>query len=158
MFVNDILDGDSRNLSQSQTTHQTDLHVKDLLVRSHTQPDRLVNWMYADSSPILRVNSAGILAKVGDTGLSDQVVRQLRTDPTMRERYLVAVIRRVTTASERLAVEVRNQRDVGARWCCAFLLGQMGEQAALDDALMLEECPEMRRTFGYALSGRNMAC
>jgi transcriptional regulator with XRE-family HTH domain len=188
-LVNDILADDSRRLSLKQTTHNVDHCVKDLLLSSHARPGTLVTWMHADSSPTLRVNSAGILAKVADPALSDQVVRRLGTDGPLRERYLTAVLNRVSgmewdvsaTLAERMcsgresppmsadalasfAVEVRNPRDAGARWCSAFVLGLHRESEpgkaypALDDALAVEESPEMRRAIGRAVSGRIMVC
>jgi hypothetical protein len=72
---------------------------------------------------------------------------------------MAAVVRRIGTDRARLAVEARNSRDSGARWCSVFLLGRRGDAlTALDDALMLEDCPEMRRAIGYALTRRDMLC
>lgn len=55
----------------------------------------------------------------------------------------------------RLAAELSNPRDVGARWCAAWLLGQdgsSGAMAALAAALRTEPVTETVRTIGMILN------
>jgi hypothetical protein len=106
-------------------------------------------------SAVLRVNSAGVLAKLGSTQLNDEVVRMLKRDPDTRQLYLTAVASRTLelpwaeaaafsadfgqdrspqtptdTAKaqhfiDRLASELSNPRDGAARWCGVVLLDGM---------------------------------
>jgi hypothetical protein len=106
------------------------------------------------SSAVLRVNSAGVLAKLGSPRLADEVVRMLKGDLDTRQLYLTAVVSRVldlpwpeaaTLAAnaaqgqdwhgryadraghfaDRLATELTNPRDGAARWCSIVLLDQL---------------------------------
>ena len=103
---------------------------------------------------VLRVNSAGVLAKLGSPRLNDEVVRTLKGDLDTRQLYVTAVASRVlempwteaaTLAADvehgrgwhgryadrtghfadRLASELTNPRDGAARWCSVVLLNQM---------------------------------
>ncbi len=105
--------------------------------------------MNGSANPVLRVNSAGILAKLGGLDLADSVVKTLHTDQDNRQLYLTAVASRVLamewqqsaqfvarvetgvaaglalTAAQvaELTVELTNPRDSAARWCSVVLLG-----------------------------------
>jgi len=47
------------------------------------------------ATPVLRVNSAGILAKLGPADISDEVITVLKRDADTRHLYLTAVASRV---------------------------------------------------------------
>jgi len=47
------------------------------------------------ATAVLRVNSAGILAKLGVTEVADDVIRALKSDSDSRNLYLTAVLNRV---------------------------------------------------------------
>lgn len=51
--------------------------------------------MSGSANPVLRVNSAGILAKLGGLDLADSVVKTLHADQDNRQLYLTAVASRV---------------------------------------------------------------
>ena len=103
---------------------------------------------------VLRVNSAGVLAKLGSTRLDDEVIRTLKSDLDTRQLYLTAVTSRVlelpwTEAAAlaanaeqrrdwhaqyvdraahftgRLTAELTNPHDGAARWCSIVLLDQL---------------------------------
>jgi transcriptional regulator with XRE-family HTH domain len=149
LFV-DIAVGESKLLATTQTTHTTDLILQKFILRHQPSADFLNKWMTKGANAVLRVNSAGILAKLGAPTVTDVVVTNLKTDPDSRQLYLTAVSSRVLnlkwnqaaqfavrverTASDvrcdlttaQLAVlarELSNPRDGAARWCSAVLLG-----------------------------------
>ena len=71
-------------------------------------------------------------------------------------RYLRAVSARVGTGTHRLAAELVNPADAGARWCSAWLLGQDGSPVAaraLARALRTERVTENIRTIALILNG-----
>lgn len=129
-------------LTEVQTTHGTDL-----VIASKVDPPaavRLRRWMRDGDTAVLRVNAAGILAKVPGRDDAADVARVLEHDAEVRELYTTAVLARVcvldwTTArrlavdplafpkkvgylANRLAGEVINPRDAGARWASATVL------------------------------------
>lgn len=138
-----ISTGDIGPLTQVQTTHGTDLVIASLTDRAATR--RLRTWMLDGESEILRVNAAGILAKIPDQDIAEQVASILANDDDTQRLYKTAVIARVgalpwSTASKlatgqaqpstkqahflaaRFANEALNPRDAGARWCSAAML------------------------------------
>lgn len=137
-----IAAGDGGPLATVQTTHGTDLVIAALTDQGSTQ--RLRGWMNDGHSPILRVNAAGILAKLQGQDAAGQVAVVLDADAEVRQLYTTAVVARVgglpwATAATlacgqvptqrqahflaaRLSQEVLNPRDAGARWCSASLL------------------------------------
>lgn len=140
--VSGIAGSDSGPLTTVQTTHGTDLVIAAL-----TDPAcrrRLGRWMRDGASPVLRVNAAGILAKVPGQDQAAEVCRILSGDDEARHLYMTAVTVRVTglewASAQQLAIdplsmpgkasflaarfadEVKNPRDAGARWCSAVML------------------------------------
>ncbi|WP_422770322.1 hypothetical protein ACN28C_27025 [Plantactinospora sp. WMMC1484] len=134
--------------------------------------------MTKDSTEVLRVNAAGILAKVDAPGTVDRVIAALRGDEAMRVLYLTAVASRVLglpwalatqlaqgaavpgpDATSKLAEELRNPHDAAARWCSAILLHRAGAsgrepvRAAVADALGVETAPENLRAMAALLAG-----
>lgn len=140
-----IAAGDGASLATVQTTHGTDLVIAAITDRASTR--KLRTWMSDGNSPILRVNAAGILAKLQDQDAAEQVAVILGADAEVRQLYTTAVIARVgalpwATAAKlaagriptqrqahflasRLSQEVLNPRDAGARWCSASVLRDM---------------------------------
>jgi transcriptional regulator with XRE-family HTH domain len=141
--VASIAQSDFGLLTKVQTTHGTDLVTASFA--DYSVRRRLRTWMHDGDSPILRVNAAGILAKVPDEDTAEQVATVLTGDPETRELYTTAVIARVgalpwATAAKiaskqirptvkqanflasRFASEALNPRDAGARWCSAAML------------------------------------
>jgi hypothetical protein len=138
-----IAGSDPGPLAAVQTTHATDLTIAshvDLAARK-----RLRAWMRDGADPVLRVNAAGIMAKIKDQETAGSVVTVLTHDAAVSTRYLTAVASRVggldwdqaaqlvadpyslPTAGVRalarqLSRETLNARDAGARWCSAVLL------------------------------------
>jgi hypothetical protein len=91
----------------------------------------------------LRVNAAGILAKLPGQGEASRVTAALSRDPDIRCRYMTAVVARVcglgwpvaaqlahnpagfpqpVLVAQRFAREAVNDRDAGSRWCAAAML------------------------------------
>jgi hypothetical protein len=155
----EIAGGDSKLFATTQTSHDTDMVIREFVTRDPRTSDALRRWMVRAPSPVLRVNSAGVLAKVGG-GLEDEVVRTLKGDADSRHLYLTAVASRVlelpwaqavdlaaavgpgsaagpwqqsrdqaARAAVRLAGEVSNPRDGAARWCSVLMLGQVRDAA-----------------------------
>jgi hypothetical protein len=176
--VRDIAAERSRLLSTVLTSHETDRAIGALVARDPPCLGSLLRWM-REGSALLRVNSAGILAKVGVPAMDDDVVRALTADPESRDLYLTAVVRRVLgmpwdDAShlarqggplhdagqvESFAAEARNPYDSGARWCSVLLLARTRPadpatvDAALAKALRDEMSRENLRAIGCALAG-----
>jgi transcriptional regulator with XRE-family HTH domain len=148
VFAN-ITAGHSHLLATAQTSHETDLVLQNLVQRHEPSVGLLARWMRAGQTPVLQVNSAGILAKIGNARLIDSVVSTLKESRDTRQLYLTAVANRVLEIewdkaallaadseagagalhlsgdqAARLAKEVRNPRDGAARWCSIALLGQ----------------------------------
>ena len=92
---------------------------------------------------VLRVNAAGILAKVPGPAEAVYVAAALDRDLDVRSRYMTAVIARVcgldwpvaaqlaanpagfpqpVLVAQRFAREAISDRDAGARWCAAAML------------------------------------
>nr|WP_245714790.1 hypothetical protein [Micromonospora inyonensis] len=148
----DIAQGSGHLLATAQTSHATDLTISALAADSEGARRGLTAWMRTGATAVLRVNSAGILAKVGAAGLGDAAISAIRSDQDARHLYLTAVASRVlelpweraahlsgvTTqaagrilgesnhprewVSQRLTAELENGRDAAARWCSAVLL------------------------------------
>lgn len=141
-IVAGLAGADAVPLTQVQTTHATDLVIAATVDAPVTA--RLRRWMLNGDTALLRVNAAGILAKVPGQDHAVEVTRVLQHDDQVRELYGTAVLARVgaldwTTArriavepmaypkklaflARRLADEVLNPRDAGARWISASLL------------------------------------
>jgi transcriptional regulator with XRE-family HTH domain len=151
----EIAVGDSKLFATAQTSHDTDMVIREFVTRDARTADALRRWMTRAPSPVLRVNSAGVLAKVGG-GIEDEVVRALKGDVDTRHLYLTAVASRVlelpwaraadlaaavdrgsaaglwqqsreqaARVAVQLAAEVSNPRDGAARWCSVLMLGQV---------------------------------
>lgn len=162
--------GDRKLLTVGQTTHATDLILQEFVLRHQPAIDFLGDWMAQGTSAVLRVNSAGILAKLGQPTMADTVVTSLKADRDSRQLYLTAVSSRIlaldwnqaTQLASRiecgttdvqprlsaaqlsmLAGELTNPRDNAARWCSTVLLGYFQDSA-----------PELTRSALYhALQG-----
>lgn len=132
-------------LAHVQTTHGADIVTASLTDK--TAVTNLRGWMLSGDVPILRVNAAGILAKLPGQGQADQVARVLAHDEEVRHLYMTAVTSRVcavdwTTAGRiasqpatyghragflatRFAKEALNPQDSGARWCSSVMLREL---------------------------------
>jgi hypothetical protein len=136
-----IAGNDSGTLATVQTTHGTDLAVAALADRGTVA--HLRRWLDDGDNPILRVNAAGILAKVPGQCEESHVTAALRRDLDVRCRYMTAVVARVCgldwpvaarlaenpvdfpqpfLVAKRFAREAVSDRDAGARWCAAAML------------------------------------
>lgn len=139
-----IAASDGNPLAEVQTTHATDLVIASLIERP-VMP-KLRRWMADGSSAVLRVNAAGILAKVQGLDVGKDVAATLTHDDEVRHLYSTAVLSRVcgldwqaaeriarnplelydpTTAARRLSLETLNSADAGARWCASHLLREL---------------------------------
>lgn len=151
-----IAAGDAGPLAKIQTSHHTDLLISAYVAQDRPSAFRLARWMENEPSDILRVNAAGILAKVSDHTLADSVAKSLAHDDGLRHRYLTAFEERVGTQIKALTSEITNPRDSGARWCAGYLLSKDGSpqaRAALAAALHTEPVRENVRAYAIALNG-----
>lgn len=181
----DISAGKSARLATVQTRHETDEIISDFIRADQPSEGTLVRWMKSGSKPVMRVNSAGILAKLGSPATGDSVVTALRQDDELRTLYVAAVTARILEAewgsalklahtidrfdpipqerrsyiAAHFAKEVRNHRDVGARWSSIFVLSRLGEagieiaRPALAEAVSEETSRETLRAIGCTLAG-----
>ncbi len=136
-----IAGNDPGPLATVQTTHGTDLAVATLADGGTVA--HLRRWLDNGDSPVLRVNAAGILAKVPGQVEASRVTAALTRDPDIRRRYMTAVVARVcglewpvaarfidnpagfpqpVLVAQRFAREAVSDRDAGARWCAAAML------------------------------------
>lgn len=137
---------DAGPLASVQTTHSADIVTASLLT-DKAATKTLHRWMGDGETSILRVNAAGILAKVPGQGEADEVTRVLVHDEDVRHLYMTAVTSRVcvvdwTTAGRiaaqprayghraeylatRFAREALNPNDSGARWCSSVMLREL---------------------------------
>jgi hypothetical protein len=148
----DIAGGSSRLLAAGQTTHQTDLVVQQYVAQHDASIRMLRQWSQRSTDSLVRVNSGGILAKLGRDDLVDEVAVSLAEHPGARSLYITAVLSRVLGRSwpdaealaaqlndrealsaalsaddlARMASELTNTRDGVARWCSAVVLGAVG--------------------------------
>jgi transcriptional regulator with XRE-family HTH domain len=90
-----VADGDGSLFATAQTSHETDLVIRQFVQRDNASAESLSRWMTRAPSPVLRVNSAGVLAKLGLPEFADQVVTSLKRDVDTRHLYLTAVTSRV---------------------------------------------------------------
>lgn len=177
-IANDINGGRTGMLTGLQTTHATDRAVASLVARNAPSIASLAKWSRSGKA-LLRVNAAGILAKVGSSTIDNEAVMVLQADAETRELYLTAVLHRVlgldwnaaadlaasrqplsTEQLELLRGELSNPNDSGARYCSVLLLarGQRPKPtatAAFLSALRSEPCRENLRAIGAALAGVN---
>lgn len=157
-----IADGDSRLLATAQTSHGTDQVIREFVEREQQSVRALVGWMRRGATPVLRVNSAGILAKLNHASVADTVTTTLKADVDTRQLYLTAVATRVlavpweraahlaagmeqgqvngdysTEAIYKLSTEISNPTDGAARWCSVVMLSHLRSRVpdAVTDAL-----------------------
>ncbi len=128
-------------LATVQTSHGTDLAIAAMVDRGTVA--HLQRWLDDADNPVLRVNAAGILAKVPGQCEASRVTAALGRDPDVRHRYMTAVVARVcglewhiaaqlaedptgfpqpVLADQRFAREAVSDLDAGARWCAAAML------------------------------------
>jgi transcriptional regulator with XRE-family HTH domain len=176
--VRDISAERSKLLATVQTSHETDKLISALVSRDAPSVGSLMKWMRA-GSPVLRVNAAGILAKVGSPTIDNDVVMALKADADARSLYLRAVMSRVLRmpwddagayvagskpldGSEHIAAfaaEACNPYDSGARLCSVVMLARARAEdrasvdAALRDALTQETSRENLRAIAATLAG-----
>ncbi|MGI5152593.1 helix-turn-helix domain-containing protein [Plantactinospora sp. CA-294935] len=169
----EITAGASGRLETTQTSHATDLVIREFVQQDAASEATLSRWMRGGATDVLRVNAAGILAKVEVPETADRVIAALRADEAMRALYLTAVASRVLglpwvlatqfaqgsavagpDAALKLAEELRNPRDAAARWCSrASAAGREPVRAAVADALRTESASENLRTMAALLAG-----
>jgi hypothetical protein len=176
--VRDISAERSKLLSTVQTSHETDRIIGSLVAKDTPCIGSLVKWMRR-GSPVLRVNSAGILAKVGAPAIDNDVIDTLKRDEESRLLYLQAVVSRVLAVPwddagrlaasaqplseqdqlDAFATEVRNSYDSAARWCSVLMLARSRKKhpepvsAVLGHALRKETSRENLRAIAGTLAG-----
>lgn len=160
-----VAEGQSQLLATAQTSHATDCVIQEFVRRHEPSSSLLAGWMNHGANAVLRVNSAGILAKLGEPTVADRVVTALRADRDNRQRYLTAVASRVLSLEWQtaarlvakvehgfdiglslsdsqladLSLELTNPRDGAARWCSMVLLGSADESLPDRTRAMLGE-------------------
>jgi transcriptional regulator with XRE-family HTH domain len=157
-IYNAIAEGKSDLLATAQTSHDTDQVIRRFVVTETSSADILNRWMRKGATPVLRVNSAGILAKIGTESIADEVITALRSDRDTRHLYLTAVASRVLSMpwdaaaqlvgsgvnlhaatdrisderiadiAVRLTQETKQSQDGAARWCSIVLLANLRER------------------------------
>ncbi|MGH4007015.1 MAG: helix-turn-helix domain-containing protein [Pseudonocardiaceae bacterium] len=136
-----IAGNDPGPLTTVQTTHGTDLAIATLADQGTMT--HLRRWLDDGDSPVLRVNAAGILAKIPGQCEASRVTAALVRDTDVRHRYMTAVVARICDldwpvaahlaenpadfpqpilVAQRFAHEAVSDRDAGARWCAAAML------------------------------------
>lgn len=142
----DILAGDPRRMTTAQTSHAIDLTIASLISTGGMRPTPLTKWM-REGDPVLKVNAAGIAAKMPGSDLAESAIASLITDHDTRTRYLTAVLARIwkldwataqawagssnvgqhvrTSNLPALADELGNRHDAGARWCATVVLANV---------------------------------
>lgn len=139
-----IAASDGGPLATVQTSHGTDLVIASMV--EPAAASKLNRWMLDGSDPVLRVNAAGILAKLASRDAARQVASVLTHDDDVRRLYSTAVVARVCSldwkaasrialkpaahanpewAARKFATEALNPRDAGARWCSALMLREL---------------------------------
>ena len=165
-------------LAEAQTSHATDRAIASLVSRDTPSLAALAKWSRSGTA-VLRVNAAGILAKVKSPLVDNEAIAVLRDDGDVRERYLTAVLSRVLTLPWDAAYNVAtsghgltdagqlgtvigalgNPHDSGARWCSTVMLYRSRADdpatvtTALLGALRTEPARENLRAIGSALAG-----
>ncbi len=156
-----IAAGDPGPLAQVQTSYATDLALARMAAADRPVLWRLARWADDGGSDVLRVNAAGILGKAASQDFSGMPAAVMLRDRDVRARWLRALADRVSRDPGKLAAEVLNPRDSGARWCAGWLLAQDGSpdaRLALTRALRSEPVVENVRTFGLLLNGEDPTC
>lgn len=149
--------GNADLLATTQTSHDTDQVIRRFVQHEDSCVPILTRWMRDGATPVLRVNSAGILAKLGPADISDEVIASLKGDAEVRQLYLTAVASRVlaipwdeagklaargaelTSAAAisperaaelavQLSQEVQRSQDGAARWCSVVLISRIGQR------------------------------
>lgn len=136
-----IAGNDPGPIAAVQTTHGTDLAIATLADRGAMA--HLRRWLDDGDNAVLRVNAAGILAKVPGQVEASRVIAALSRDPDIRHRYMTAVVARVCgldwpvaadltrnpagfpqpiLVATKFVREAVSDRDAGARWCAATML------------------------------------
>lgn len=175
-IANSIRDGQPALLTETQTSHNTDREIARLLADDTASLTQLLHWTRRGKS-LLRVNATGILAKTGAPVVDRDTITVLRDNPAVRQLYLTAVLARTLNLewqvaghladqpdltaeqADRVAQELHNPYDLGARWCAILLLHQhrhndpQAVTNALLAALRTETSPEALRALGCALAG-----
>ena len=136
-----VAGNDPGPLATVQTTNRVDRALAAYVDQATVR--HLRRWLDDGDDSVLRVNAAGILAKIPGRVEASRVVTALNHDVEMRDRYMTAVVARVcgldwststrmirepssfphpVLAASRLAQEAVEAHDVGARWCSAAML------------------------------------
>jgi transcriptional regulator with XRE-family HTH domain len=106
-IFDNIVSGGGALFSAAQTSHEIDLAIRDLVSRNRDSVELLRTWMKKASSSVLRVNCAGVLAKLGSaTDETEEVLASLKRDQESRQLYLTAVTSRVLGVPWREACQV----------------------------------------------------
>jgi len=153
----DIILKESTRFALVQTSHTTDKILGRFIASGRQHEATLQRWMTDSPDPVLRVNSAGVLAKIQASDVSEAALQQLGKDENIRLRYATAVASRVlkidwpsaerrtqlmgssslwgdvspTTALKTIRAltrELSSSTDAGARWCSAVLLSSFREE------------------------------
>jgi transcriptional regulator with XRE-family HTH domain len=156
-IFSNVATGQSHLLATAQTSHETDFVLQKMIQQDESSVGLLGHWMKSGSTPVLRVNSAGVLAKIGNNHVTDVVVTTLKGNQETRQLYLTAVASRVLNLGWQQAAcyaaeiekdqsahlqlsdeqifqfskEIHNPRDGAARWCSVVFLAQVNSESDL---------------------------
>jgi transcriptional regulator with XRE-family HTH domain len=126
-----IIHGGGSLFATAQTSHDMDRMICKFVSQHDEAASSLRSWMVKASSAVLRVNSAGVLAKLGPvTSETDLVIASLKRDEGARQLYLTAVASRIlvlpwdeassftsdvnTGASSRITAELSSEKAAAA--------------------------------------------
>lgn len=153
----DIALNETDRFATVQTSHSTDKVIREFVSSDQQYEQRLKSWMETSGDPVLRVNCAGVLAKIQQSDSAENALHRLTRDSQARSLYLTAVANRVLhldwVPAQRIASaanhgrslaglltqdklpevftslsnELHNPNDAGARWCSVMLLSALEE-------------------------------
>ncbi|MEU8364353.1 hypothetical protein AB0C27_50880 [Nonomuraea sp. NPDC048882] len=183
----DIVLGISKRFTMVQTSHVTDRILERFVASDDQYETTLRRWMAESPDATLRVNSAGVLAKIQNSEGSEAALNQLGKDVAMREKYLTAVAHRVlglnwSLAEKRvqslespavwqnlpsvmlnkfigaLSEELASSTDGGARWCSTVLLSSFrSEYPSLVSEALCNALATETSTEILRVAGRSLA-
>ncbi|GIJ09182.1 hypothetical protein Van01_23960 [Micromonospora andamanensis] len=173
----DIAQGSGHLLATAQTSHATDLTISALAAENEQARRGLTAWMRSGATAVLRVNSAGILAKVGAADLGDAAISAIRSDQDARHLYVTAVASRVlelpwgqaadlsgatnTQAADWTLGEGHDTKTWASRRLADELANNRDAAARWCSAVLLANCvdaEDMRMRSALMLAVRNEPC
>ncbi|WP_433529091.1 helix-turn-helix domain-containing protein [Micromonospora sp. CA-263727] len=137
----DIAQGSGHLLATAQTSHATDLTISALAADNEGARRGLTAWMRSGATAVLRVNSAGILAKIGAADLGDAAISAIRSDQDARHLYVTAVASRVLELPWERAADLTGETNTHA---AVWTLGEGDDTKAWASRRLADELTNNR--------------